>query len=183
MHQGKLLSFFVVTALLTGCSIEKMYQAKQAHRSSAYQQMDFHALMIRYMKKEKSNSIEGIYSVSGSVTKKGKGFLSATEKEKTTDRRENYAQVAILRDPGDTGRDYVEISLDKEYRPSYSIVGEFNKAANGNILLYKHLDPKNKNSSYTFTTEDSEELEGIRVETEGNMTITYKLTYIKIFSK
>src|SRR5258708_28698019 len=123
---------------------------KQAHKPSLYQQIDFHALMIRYMKKDKANSIEGIYSVSGSVTKKGKGFMSSTEKEKTTDRKENYAQVAILRDPEDTGRDYVELSLDKENRASYSIVGEFNVAASRNILVYKHLDPKNKTSSFTF---------------------------------
>lgn len=176
--------FGIITALfLTSCSIEKLYQMKQS-RHSPYQQIDLHALVERYLKKDKINSIEGIYSVSGLVTKKGKGFMSSTEKEKTTDRQENYAQVAILRDPEDTGRDYIELSLDKEYRPSYAVVGEFNTATSGNILVYKHLGGKNKGSSYTFATDkNSEMLEGVRVETEGNTTVTYKLTYIKIFPK
>ena len=173
----------LIAFCLSGCSIEKLYQRKHPN-ASPYQQIDLHALVERYLKKEKITSIEGIYSVSGLVTKKGKGFMSNAEKEKTTDRQENYAKVAILRDPGDTGRDYIELSLDKEYLPSYSVVGEFNTAAGRNILVYKHLDGKGKGSSFTFTTDtESEMLEGIRVESEGNTTVIYKLTYIKIFPK
>ena len=183
MHPKSIISAIIVTTCLSGCSVEKMYRTKQARAASPYEQVDFHALIKRYLKKDKSNSLEGIYSVSGTVSKKGKGFLGS-EKEKTVDRKENYAQVAILYDPGDTGRDYIELSLDQEYRPSYSIVGEFNMATGGNILLYKHLEGKSKNSSFTFTTDkNSDMLEGIRVDTEGNTTVTYKLTYIKIYPK
>ncbi len=178
------IGILATAILLGGCSFEKLYQARQARATSSYEQIDFPALVKRYMSKEKSNSIEGIYSVSGWVTKKGKSFLGSADKEKTTDRRENYAQVAILNDPGDTGRDYLELSLDKDYLTRYPVVGEFNSTAGGNLLLYKHLDPKNKNSTYTFTMDKSADvLEGVRVESEGNTTVTYKLTYVKIFPK
>ena len=179
----KIFFGLIISWFLIGCSIEKLYKRKQSS-TSPYQQIDLRALVERYLKKDKLNSIEGIYSVSGRVTKRGKGFMSNTEKEKTTDRQENYAQVAILRDPQDTGRDYIELSLDKVYQPSYSVVGEFNTASGRNILLYKHLGGKSKASSFTFTSDkDSDMLEGIRVESEGNTTVTYKLTYIKIYPK
>ena len=169
---------------LQACTFEKLTQKRQKNKTSPFAQVDFQALVKRYMKKDKFNSIEGVYSVSGSVMTRGKGFLSSLEKEKTTDRKENYAQVAILRDPEDTGRDYIELSLDKENLPSYSIVGEFTGAKTGNILIYKHLDAKGKTTSFTFTTDSNAELlEGIRVENEGNTTITYKLTYVKLFPK
>jgi len=184
MFRRVLLLLLPLATILTGCSYEKIYQAQLARSRSPYEQVDFQALVKRYMKKDKPNSIEGIYSVSGWVTKKGKGFLGSTEKERTTDRHENYAQVAILADPGDTGRDFIEISLDKNYLPRYPVVGEFNLAASGNILVYKHLDPKKENTSYTFTFDrTSEILEGISVENEGATTVTYKLTYVKIYPK
>ncbi len=183
LHRSR-IGILAALFLLTGCSFEKLYRARQAKATSPYEQIDFHALMKRYMNKEKPNSVEGIYSVSGLVTKKGKGFLGNAEKEKTTDRRENYAQVAIMSDPGDTGRDFVEISLDKDYLPRYPIVGEFNFTAGKSLLLYKHLDHKSKNSNYTFTIDKNADiLEGVRVEGEGNTTVTYKLTYIKIAAK
>ncbi len=183
MIRKLLISTCILSLLLSGCSIEKIYKKKQSN-ASPYQQIDLHAMVQRYLKKDKLNSIEGIYSVSGLVTKRGKGFMSNTEKEKITDRQENYAQVAILRDPEETGRDYIELSLDKVYQPSYSIVGEFNTAAGRNILVYKHLGGKSKGSSFTFTFDkDAEMLEGIRVESEGNTTVTYNLTYIKIYPK
>jgi|GEM_PF-3839690 len=43
---------------------------------------------------------------------------------------------------------------------------------------------KNKKTSYTFTTDKTADiLEGVRVENEGNTTIIYKLTYVKLFPK
>lgn len=165
--------------LLVGCT--SSIKATKASKPSPYEQIDFQSLVTRYMKKEKVNQIEGIYSVSGTVTKRKKGFLDVEEREKTTDRKENYAKVAILIDPGDTGKDFIELSLDKEDLPSYSVVGEFSMAAGGNMLIYKHLDPKGKNRSFTFTADAKGELlEGISVEKDGNATITYKLTYVKV---
>lgn len=119
------------------------------------------------MKKGENNSIEGVYAVSGNVTRKGKNLFGIT-KERTSDRKENYAKVAILKEQSN-GRDYIELSLNKNDLASYSIVGEFNVAANGDILVYKHFDPKGKETSYTFTLgENPEILEGIRVDNNGN---------------
>ena len=183
MSRKIISSLFIISLMLQGCSIQKLQQMKQGRVVSPYQQVDFQAFIKRYLKKDKFDPIEGIYSVSGSVTKKGKGFLSSTEKEKVTDRQENYAQVAILRDMEEGSREYMELSLDEEFRPSYSVVGEFSLASNGSILVYKHL-AGNKSSSYTFTLDKSADiLEGIRVETDGNTTLTYKLTYVKLFPK
>lgn len=174
---------FSLTILLSGCSIDKLYQKKKVNKSP-YEQIDFQALVKRYLKKDKSETIEGIYLVSGTVTKKSNGFMNSSEKEKVKDRRENYAQVAILRDPGEAGRDFIELSLDKEFQPSYSIVGEFVTTTSGNLVVYKHIDPKNKNTTFTFTMDEKGDiLEGVRVENEGNSTITYRLSYVKIYPK
>ena len=95
----------IFTCLLIGvlsisCSMEKLCTMKQRNRVHAYEQIDFHALVKRYLNKEESSvgEIEGIYSVSMLVNKKGKGILSSTEKEKISERKENYMQVAILKD-------------------------------------------------------------------------------------
>jgi hypothetical protein len=174
---------WILIAFLTleGCSFVNVNRSKPTGKASPFEQVDFQSLVKRYMKKEKQNPIEGIYSVSGTVTKRKKGLLTGEEKDKTTDRKENYAKVAILQDPGDTGKDYIELSLDKEGLPSYSIVGGFNKAAGGNMYIYKHLDAKGKQQSFTFTSDPKGDLlEGICVENDGNATITYKLTYVRL---
>lgn len=184
MLQKIIIGIFIITLCLQGCIIQQVRKSKQSRKTPPFQQVDFQSLVKLYMKKEKFNSVEGIYSVSGSVSKKGKVFLGNSEKEKTTDRKENYAKVAILRDQQGTGREYIELSLDKDDQTSYSIVGEFSTAAGGNILVYKHLEPKGKSTSFTFTTDkNSDILEGIRVENEGNATVTYKLTYVKLSSQ
>ncbi len=181
MHVRAFLCISIAVLLLGSCTFIRLGGTKPSHNSSPYQQLDFQTLVKRYMKKDKLNAIEGIYSVSGSVIKKRKGFLTSEDKEKTADRKENYARVAILQDPSDTGKDYIELSLDKENLPSYSIIGEFSTSVAGNILVYKHFDAKGKSSSFTFTTDPASDLlEGIRVENDGNATITYKLTYVKL---
>ena len=171
--------------LAGGCSVQKLARIQQASKTSNYQQFDFQALVRKYMEKEKPNPVEGIYSISGSVTKKSKGLLSSTEKEKVTDHKDNYAKVAIIRDGNESGRQYIEIALDKEgLTGTYNIIGEFTLSSGGSILVYKHLEGKGKSSSYTFTTDEgSDILEGIRVETEGSTTISYKLTYVKLSTK
>lgn len=174
-----------VMIMSASCSVQKLARIQQASKTSNYQQFDFPALVRKYMEKEKPNHVEGIYSISGSVTKKSKGLLSSTEKEKVTDHKDNYAKVAIIRDGNESGRQYIEIALDKESpSSSYNIIGEFTLSSGGSILVYKHLEGKGKSSSYTFTTDESSDiLEGIRVETEGSTTITYKLTYVKLSTK
>jgi hypothetical protein len=178
---AKIFLVILTAFILQSCSIEKLHKMQQASKSAPFEQVDFQGLIRRYMKKDKLNSIEGIYSVSGEVTKRSKGLLAGSEKEKTKDRKENYAKVAILRDPGSTSREFIELSLDKETPYSYSIIGEFNLTESGSLLLYKHMEGKGKSSSFTFTVEkNSDILEGVRVENEGNTTVTYKLTYVKL---
>ena len=74
MPPRTIIGIFIAAFFLLGCSFEKIYQTKKS-RPSPYEQIDFHALVKRYLKKDKSNSIEGIYSVSGLVTKKGKSLM------------------------------------------------------------------------------------------------------------
>jgi len=148
-------------------------------KSSTFRQMNFQDLIDRYMQKSEANSIEGVYSVSGVVIKKSKNLIGE-EKEKTTDRKENYATVAILRENADGGN-YIELSLNRKELTSYSIIGEFKKAS-GNLLVYRHFDPKGKeDASFTFTADEKGDLlDGIRVDDEGGKQVTYKLTYVKL---
>ncbi|CAN5196706.1 hypothetical protein BH09BAC3_BH09BAC3_02550 [soil metagenome] len=179
---ARVISAFLVIILTTACA-DKIQAALQKGKTSPYEQMDFKSLMRRYLKKDKAYSVEGIYSVSATVTKRKRGFLSSTEKEKVTDRKENYAKVAILRDDRGSGRELIELALPKENLPTYSIIGEFNTTEGGSLLLYKHMEGFGKSSSYTFTTDtNSDIMEGIRIENDGNTTITYKLTYVKLSS-
>ncbi len=172
--------------VLGSCSIDRLYKINQSRKVSPYEQMNFNTIVKLYFAKDKTSvgTIEGIYSVTSLVTKKGRGALSSTEKEKVVDRKENYSEVAIIRDNNTSGRDYLEVPLDKEYVPSYSIRGEFTEMTDGNILVYKHFEPRGKSISYTFTYDKTHDiLDGVRTENDGAFTITYKLTYLKLFPK
>jgi hypothetical protein len=180
------ISLIVIGLLFQACSIDKLYQMKQNRKSYGFEQIDFDDIAKLYMGKSTAGgeNIEGIYSVSSVIVKKGKRFLSSTEKEKIMDQRENYSKVAIFKDRDKSDREYFEVSIDKEKMPSYSIRGEFNKVSEGNILVYKHFEPRGKVLTYTFTYDDEKDiLEGIRTEVDGAFTITYKLTYLKLFPK
>jgi hypothetical protein len=180
------VSGIMISLLLASCSIEKLYTMKQRSKVHGYEQIDFHDLVKRYVNKEHSSAgeVEGIYSVSLMVTKKGKGLLSSTEKEKITERKEHYRQVVLLKDTDGANREYIEIPLDKKYLPSYSVRGEFSSMADANILIYKHFESKGKVSSYTFTYDRTKELlEGVHKENNGQFEYTYQLTYVKIQPK
>jgi hypothetical protein len=172
--------------LLTSCSMEKLYTMQQRNKLHSYEQIDFHDLVKRYVNKDHSSvgEIEGIYSVSMVVYKKGKGILSSTEKEKIAERKENYMQVVIIKDSDGADREYIEVPLDKKYLPSYSVRGEFSSMADANILIYKRLEARGKSSSYTFTFDRTKEiLEGVRKENNGQFEYNYQLTYVKMQSR
>ena len=81
-------------------------------------------------------------------------------------------------------REYLEVPLDKDYLPSYSVRGEFTGMTEGNILVYKHFESRGRIVSYTFTYDKARDiLEGVRTENDGAFTITYKLTYLKLSQK
>ena len=180
---GKRLHILILLWLLglQGCIVVNQKPSTQKV-STKFRQMNFQELINRYMKKGEANSIEGVYTVSGIVLKNGRNILGI-QKSKTTDRKENYATVAIIREK-EGGKDLIELSLNKKELTSYSIIGEFQAATSGNILVYKHYDAKGKDTSYTFTWDEAGEiLEGVRVENWGNSEITYKLTYVKMKPK
>jgi hypothetical protein len=173
-----------VALCATSCSFQKAYVISQKHRVYTLEQVDFHFLADKYVNKEHTSmsTVEGIYSVSSVVTKKNRQLLSGQEKEKVKDREENYTKVMIIRDNRNPERDFIEISLDKQKMPSYSVIGEFKELAESSLLIYKHFDPRGKTStSYTFSYDKAKDiLEGVRVENENNAVITYKLTYMKL---
>jgi len=173
----------LITIGFTSCSVEKLYTMKQQNKVHSYEQIDFHNIVKRYMNKEQSGTrdMEGIYSVSLVVYKKGKGVLSSVEKEKIWERKENYMQVAILKDSDKSNREYIEIPLDKKYLPSYSVRGEFSRMAESSILIYNHFESKGRTTAYTFTYDRTKEmLEGVRKENSGQFEYTWQLTYIKL---
>jgi len=180
-------TLIILLLLLTAsCSFETIYKMQLRRKPSPYEQLEFADMAKLYLGKDKTSvgSIEGIYSVSSLVTKKGKGMLSSTEKEKTIERKENYSTVAVIHDNQNPNRDFMEIPLDKDYLPSYSVRGEFTGLTEGNVMVYKQLESRGRETSYTFTYDQSRDiLEGIRTENEGNFTYTYKLTYLKLFPK
>lgn len=182
----KLLIIVITLLLFQSCSIEKLYQSRQSRSSFEFEQVDFDDIVKLYMGKNipDDGTIEGIYSVSSLIVKKGKNFFSSTEKEKVMNRRENYSKVAIFKDREKSDRDFFEVTINKSRQVSYSIRGEFSKASEGNILIYKHFETRSKVLTYTFTYDRGKDiLEGIRTENNGSSTITYTLTYIKLYPK
>jgi hypothetical protein len=188
MEFMKILFFkagILVFVLCCSCSVEKLMQMKQ-QVSSPYEQITFIELMRKYMDKDVSgqNSIEGIYSVSASALKKGKGLFSSIEKEKTIDQKDNYAMVAIIRDNSKNNREYIEVPIDEDNKISYPIRGELTAASEGNILTLRHFEPKGKVLTYTLAYDyDKNIIEGVRTESSGSTTRTYKIVYLKMYPK
>jgi len=180
----QLIIVVVGLVLASGCSVEKAYMVMQKRKIFPLEQVDFYFLADRYVNKQNTSigTVEGIYSVSSVVTKKNKMILSGQEKEKVKDREENYSKVIIIRDNRSPERDFIEISLNKESMPSYSIIGEFKELSESSLLIYKHYDPRGKETTnYTFSYDQAKDiLEGVRVENSNNAVITYKLTYVKL---
>lgn len=160
---------------------------QQRHKVFTLEQVDHQKLVNLYMNKTTTSvgTVEGIYSVSGLVTRTGKNLMGGEDRDKVTDRKENYARVAIIRDPNNSSREYMELLLDKDNLFSLSVIGEFSGLSDANVMVYKHFENKGKShETYTFVFDrDRGILEGIRTENKGNATITYKLTYLKILPK
>lgn len=173
--------------MLQGCMRQMMEISKAATLKAVqpdFEQVDFHELMTRYMNKDAAaDGIEGVYSVSLVVEKKNKPLFASEEQQRVVERKENYATVAILRDHL-SGREYLEISLEKEKQASYDVRGEFTAMNDRNIMVYNHFEPKGKSFTYTFSfDQDRDMLEGIRTEVNGKSEFTYKLVYLKLQPK
>jgi hypothetical protein len=156
----------------------------KAPRPSIYEEVDLEGMIRRYIAKtHTTSSIEGIYTVSCVITKKGRTLLSAEEKERTVTRKDNYAKVAILKDWPGSNTEYVEISLHEKGAAKYPIVAELSPLSEGGGFLYKHFEPRGKTMSFIFLYDQSKPdiLEGVYTLNEKNSEVTYKLTYLKIY--
>lgn len=159
---------------------EKLLKTLKKHQ---YEEVDFEDMMRRYLNKESSHMLEGIYSVSCVITKRSRPFLSRNEKEKVVARKDNYARVAILKDWPGAKRDFIEVTLSYRDAKKYPIIGDFNTLSEGKGYIYNHMEPDGKIISYSMINESSELLEGVYAEMHKRKTITYKLSYLKIFPK
>lgn len=184
----KKTSFLIAVVLLlsSACSIEKQYAMRQKHKVYSYEQVNFNDLLKAYLNKtvQEEGTFEGIYSVSLMTTKKGRTFLSNNDKERVTERRDNFKQVAIIKDVKNLHREFIELTIDKGLLPSYSIRGEFSSFTENSFAVYKQMEKRDQFTTYTFSFDRSYDiLEGVRTENSGNSVITHKLTYVKLFPK
>ncbi|MBS1487343.1 MAG: hypothetical protein JST43_07105 [Bacteroidetes bacterium] len=175
----------IAVVLLSACSVPKQY-ALSSSRVQPYETIGFVELAKKYFDKSQSDpaGIEGIYSVTSIVLKKSKGIFSAAEHEKTINQKDHYAQVAVIKDNTRNNREYIEIPMDNHNNASYFVRGEFTTLSEGNILVLKHFEPKGKVLNYAFTYDrEKDMLEGIRTETSGHTTYTYKLIFVRLYPK
>lgn len=148
-----------------------------------YEEVDFEDLIRRYFGKESRDPIEGIYSVSCVITKRSKRLLSKREKIRVIDRRDNYARIAIIKDWPGSKRDYLEVSLSFRDAHRYPIVGEFQEVAEGRSFIYRHFEPDRSSFDFSMISESVELLEAEFSDMHRRKTITYKLSYLKLFPK
>jgi hypothetical protein len=169
---------------LSSCSMHKMYSMQQRNKVYAFEQINFNDVLKAYLARTGTASLEGMYSVTVVITKKGRGLLSATEKEKVIERRENDRQVAIIKDIKGLNREYIELPIETGVLPSYSVRGEFSKVTENSVAVYQRLEKRGRRTAFTFAFDKQfDVLEGVRTEDKGNFTITEKLTYVKIYPR
>ena len=148
-----------------------------------YEEVDFEDLIRRYFGKDRSDPMEGIYSVSCVITRRNKRFLSKKERIRVVERKDNYARVAVLKDWPGSKRDYIEVSLSYRDAKKYPIVGEFQEVGGGRSFIYRHLEPDGSSFDFSMISESLELLEAEFSEMHRRKTITYKLSYLKIYPK
>jgi hypothetical protein len=151
-----------------------------------YPEIDTEEMIRRFVSKPSTNtiSIEGIYSVSSVVVKKGKSLLSSEVKEKVVDRKDNYARVAIMRDWSDSNNEFIQVSLTQNGAAKFPVVGQLTTLSEGRGFLYKHTEPNGEVLTFTFTyAGNSDVLEGTYTKIDSSKTITYTITLLKTFPK
>lgn len=178
------LCLFLLLTLAAHFSFSQS-KSKRIFKKSHYQEVDFEDLMHRYFGKDAGayNKLEGIYSVSCLITKSNKAFLTGRQKVKVVERKDNYARVAILKDWPDTKRDFIEVSLSYHVTNRYPIVGEMSTLAEGEAFIYKHIEPDQSMYDFSMARGSTDLIEGERSEMHGRKTISYKLSYMKIYPK
>jgi hypothetical protein len=150
-------------------------------KKNVYQEIDFEELMKRYFAKQSVDPLEGVYAVSCVITKRNKTFLSKRERIRIIERKDNYARVALLKDWPGTSRDYIEISLSYRDAKKFPIVGQLDLLAEGKGLIYTHHEPDGTPRSFSMVNESSDLLEAEYSNTRNRKTVTYRLSYLKIY--
>lgn len=180
-------SFLVICVFVVLCAQYCFAQLKpkSLFKKPQYEEVNFEDLIHRYFGKETGNfnKIEGIYTVSCVITKTGRNFLTGQSKVKVVERKDNYARVAILRDWPDAHRDFIEVSLSYHIANKYPIVGELSTLAAGAAYIYRHIEPDNTFRDFSMATSSGDLIEGEYSVMEKRKTITYKLSYMKIYPK
>ena len=149
-------------------------------RKASYEEVDLENVMKRYFGKSFGYSIEGIYSVSCVITTRTKKFLSKGERIRVVGRQDNYAKVAIMKDWPSANRDFIEVSLSYRKANTFPIMGELNNMADGAGYIYTHIEPDGEHLTFSMLETDGL-LEAEYSRIEKRKTITYRLTYLKIY--
>ncbi len=170
---------------LSSFTLQAQSKSKSLFKKSQYEEVDFEGLMHRYFGKDAGtfNKLEGIYSVSCVITRSSKNFFTGQLKVKVVERKDNYARVAILKDWPGTNRDYIEVSLSYHVTDKYPIVGELSTLSAGEAYIYKHIEPDKTIMDFSMAASSLDLIEGAHTEMYKRKTITYKLSYMKIYPK
>lgn len=170
----------VLLGILSLCMHAAVAQPNNRAKNSGYEEVDLENVMKRYFGKSFGYSIEGIYSVSCVITRRNKKFLSKGERIRVVGRQDNYAKVAIMKDWPSSNRDFIEVSLSYKKANHFPIMGELNRMSEGAGYLYTHIEPNGERMSFSML-ESEGLLEAEYSFIEKRKTITYKLSYLKIY--
>lgn len=168
---------------MSGCVVvqaQKLFGLKPG--PVPYEEVTFEDLSKRYLDKSQGpwNEVEGIYSVSCVIIRKGKSLLAGADRERVIERRDNYARIAIIRERPSASRAFIAVSLSYREPGKYPIVGQFDSFGDGRGLIYKHFEPDGTSLSFTMTR-DADLVEGEYTVTEPRSTVVYKLTFLKVY--
>jgi hypothetical protein len=169
----------LIAVLSLACHVA-FAQSNSNSKNSLYEEVDLENVMKRYFGKSFGYSIEGIYSVSCVITKRNKKFLSKSERIRIVGRQDNYGKVAIMKDWPSSSRDFIEVSLGYKKANHFPIVGELNTMADGAGYIYSHIEPNGERLTFSMLESDGL-LEAEYSRIEKRRTITYRLSYLKIF--
>lgn len=161
-------------------------QSKSIFKKSRYEEIDIENLIHRYFGKEAGEftRLEGIYSISCLITKSTNAFLTGQLKVRIVERKDNYARVALIKDWPGTGREFIEVSLSYHVANKYPIVGELSAlSSGGETYIYRHFEPDGSMHDFSMAPSAPDMIEGQYAEMDGRSTITYHLSYMKIYPK
>ena len=176
-----MMRFVLVLAVLLVLGEIAHAQTNTRSRKTNYEEVDLENVMKRYFGKSFGYSIEGIYSVSCVITTRKKKFLSNAERIRVVAREDNYARVAIMKDWPSSARDFIEVSLSYHKSPNtFPIMGELDTMADGAGYIYTHIEPDGERLSFSMLESDGL-LEAEYSRIDKRKTVTYRLTYLKIF--